>query len=189
MEEMDVVIDGVSIEMLYNDVKKLDAVCTKVEELDAKLIIGTHLPKSLIIASASRFECYVMESLRQLFQSRCSDQRFCAFYDKMMDRKFFNLFPVSSDTKNIDSFLKHFGDDTKNKVREKIRRMEDMSEGETNFVALIRTRNLLAHADYATYSISYTVDDVYQKYLSALAFIKFIFNELSTVCEAERIQN
>ena len=174
----DIEIDGISMLSIYNEFCKADALCAQAGLIEAQTIIGSHFHKTLIIAVSSRFEQYIMGQLHSLFCDTCTDVSLQCLYRKMMDRKFFILFPANSENKTIDPFLKYFGDELQQKIRSDIRSSITLSAGEENFMYLIRMRNLLAHLDYATYTLSGTVGDVFNKYISARDFIVYIFEQL-----------
>jgi hypothetical protein len=146
------------------------------KEISFKLNVDREFRKVLVLSVASYFEAQLLESLKEMTKC-CMNQPVAFFLDKKaISRQYHTYFQWQE--KNINSFLGLFGDDFKKSMLNKIKQQQ-LEQNMNDFMALGRTRNQLVHDNFVIASLpDWTVEDIVEKYKSALKFVEFLTQEI-----------
>ena len=137
--------------------------------------------KVLILSIASFFEHEITNAISELAENSSSPRIFELVKAKAISRQYHTYFDWK-DGKNINSFTKLFGESFKQEIEKELKQKEpkqlELAEGMKLFLELGQERNILVHENFAAASISWTVDEIVEKYEKALEFVIFLLERL-----------
>jgi len=132
--------------------------------------------KVLILSIASFFEHEITNAISELAENSSSPRIFELVKAKAISRQYHTYFDWK-DGKNINKFTKLFGESFKQEIEKELKQRE-LTEGMKLFLILGQERNILVHENFAAASISWTVDEIVEKYEKALEFVIFLLERL-----------
>lgn len=132
--------------------------------------------KVLILSITSFFEHEITSAISELAENSSSPRIFELVKAKAISRQYHTYFDWK-DGKNINSFTKLFGESFKQEIEKELKQRE-LTEGMKLFLILGQERNILVHKNFAAASISWTVDEIVEKYEKALEFVIFLLERL-----------
>ncbi len=139
--------------------------------------------KVLVLSIASYFESLITDSLSNLAQKTNSELVWNFVRHKAISRQYHTYFDWNG--KNINTFLKLFGDSFKVSISRDIEQSDELKTGSMAFLNLGGKRNVLVHENFAASSIDWSIEEILKKYNSALNFINFLLNKIHNYgCEA-----
>lgn len=162
------------IESQYKDAKELYDYLMDKGEISFATYINNVYKKVLVLSVASFFERFIGDCILDFARvSSSKDYRVVKLVEnKVIERQYHTLFDWKA--KNTNTFWRLFGDDTKIKVRNKIKEDEALQKAELDFIEIGELRNLLVHENFAEYDVNLTLEDIYSKYTSACFFVSQI---------------
>ncbi|MHB1665430.1 MAG: HEPN domain-containing protein [bacterium] len=131
-----------------------------------------NLSKTLLLCIASYFEEEIKAIVHKALNA---DNKLILkefLENKALDRQFHTFFDWKAN--NANKFFKYFGSEFSCYMTSKVENDEDkinLKLAIKDFIEIGSQRNQLVHGNYATFSNSYTVDEIYNKYKSACDFI------------------
>jgi len=131
--------------------------------------------KVLILSIASFFEYEITSAISDLAENSSSPRIFELVKAKAISRQYHTYF--AWEDKNINRFTKLFGESFKQEIEKELKQRE-LTEGMKLFLILGQERNILVHENFAAASISWTVDEIVEKYEKALEFVIFLLERL-----------
>lgn len=167
-------IESERIESQYKDAKDLYDYLMGKGEISFATYIDSVYKKVLVLSVASFFERFIGSCILDFTRvSSSKDYRVVKLVEnKVIERQYHTLFDWKA--KNTNTFWRLFGDDTKIKVRNKIKEDEVLQKAELDFIEIGELRNLLVHENFAEYDVNLTLEDIYSKYTSACFFVSQI---------------
>lgn len=131
---------------------------------------GQTLAKALLLAGASELEMdttrIVLEFFEDVSAGNMPAVRFVE--NKALKRQYHALFDW--DRGNANSFFGLFGPDLKQYVSHLVSQNVTLSQGIAGFLRLGSLRNQLVHGNFASFSLSLTVEEIYALYQQACDF-------------------
>lgn len=128
--------------------------------------------KTLLIAAAGDLEVRFCRAIEECFEASNPKTHLNVFVrNQALKRKFFTMF--NWDAANVNTFLGLFGDDKKTEMAQFLSE-HPYNEEMQAFLFIGRFRNKVVHDGLASTSLESTIDDVYDKYRKALAFVNFV---------------
>jgi len=131
--------------------------------------------KVLILSITSFFEHEITSTISDLAENSSSPRIFELVKAKAISRQYHTYF--AWEDKNINRFTKLFGESFKQEIEKELKQRE-LTEGMKLFLILGQERNILVHENFAAASISWTVDEIVEKYEKALEFVIFLLERL-----------
>lgn len=160
--------------------KKLTDFLKEKEEITFMSNADDEFKKVLVLSIASYFEYTINDALEQLSDSLQLKPVANLIKSKAISRQYHTYFAWKEN--NINQFLKLFGDDFKDLISKEIKKNPNLKTGEKDFMELGRKRNELAHGNFVAASIpDWTIDDIIQKYQSALQFVNFLTQKITDI--------
>ena len=154
------------------------SVLQKQGEFSLAVTVQNIFSKSLVLTAASFFETEVRDVVTKSLSHRAShDQCIISFCRrKGIDRQFHTWFEW--DRQNANSFFSLFGDDYRRNCVAIINERKELEKSVADYLFIGRKRNELVHQNFLTYSFDETADQVRDRIISAVYFVKFIDNTL-----------
>ena len=125
--------------------------------------------KTLLLSVASYFEDAIKQIVHKILLTSESKILKEFIENKALNRQYHTFFNWTGN--NANSFFGLFGEDFKKFMITKVKADEDLEQSIKDFLFLGKTRNELVHRNYALFNIDMTVEDIYNKFESALKFI------------------
>lgn len=134
--------------------------------------------KYFAICVASHFEKELCDSLELYYQDVSGEHTpaVCFMKNKAIERQYHTWF--NWDGKNANTFFALFGNEFKNYMKAKLEKDALLDEAVKSFLELGRNRNVFVHNDLGTVSSDKTMEEIYQEYCRACAFIELFPNVL-----------
>lgn len=143
--------------------------------LSSYVTLSELLTKSLLLTCASYYEAEIVDLVRGVVRMGAHRSDVCVWLNRVaVEGQFFRWFNFRGDTRNTNNFLSTFGSDFKSNMRELIDRSERRKYSETCFLELCRKRNECVHRNFVAYSLDLTIDEVYERHVSAMTFIRAV---------------
>lgn len=124
--------------------------------------------KTLLLSVASYFEDAIKQIVHKILLTSESKILKEFIENKALSRQYHTFFNWKGN--NANSFFGLFGEDFRKFMIIKVKENEDLEQSVKDFLFLGKTRNELVHCNYALFNINMTVDDIYNKFESALKF-------------------
>jgi len=161
-----------AIDRLYQEHKQLVEFLEKENQLSLIVTVDESFRKSLTLAAASYFEVrtrvYVVAYIEEVTQNNVRVVSFAKA--KGVERQYHTYFDWKR--RKAEPFFALFGSDFKTFIVSAIRNDAQLSESIDAFLELGELRNMLAHQDYAVFTMEKSVDDIYALYKKGLNFIE-----------------
>lgn len=178
-----------SLESYFEERIEIGDLLGGAKEYSLLNVYHSDLPKVLILSVASRFERDVTDHIEAFYAELSDLEPVAAFVKKKaLHRQYHSLFQW--DSANVNSFIGLFGPQCKAHYKEQTLQHEWLIDAARDFLALGQARNILIHVDLATQTASMTVQEVANKYKSALRFVEAIpfILKLQTIPAPEQAQ-
>lgn len=166
------------IAALHDEYSELIAFCRSNKQVSFEMYINDIYKKSLLLSAASFFEATITKTIHDYIETKSRQTpEIVAFVDnKAIKRQYHTFFNWEGN--NANQFFGLFGEDFKQRAREKIRSMT-LDEAENAFMAVGRERNRLVHQNYVEAQINDTFEEIWSKYIKACDFVELIVQLLS----------
>lgn len=166
-----------SVDNLWEEITSIQEILKTQKEVSLLSDYNKTIRKVLLLSCGSHFEKEMTEMLKRCVQKATNDERIVSFLEKQaIHQRYHTLFDWGTKnnpdqpSKNINTFLKLFGDDFKNSVSSV--NDEDFETAKNAFLEIGHIRNILVHNDFASYSYDQkTPEDIFQLYENAKKFI------------------
>ncbi len=173
-----------SVDNLWKEIISIQNILNKQKEISLLSDYNNTIRKVLLLSCGSHFEKEMTEMLKRYVKNATNDYKIVNFLEKQaIYQKYHTLFDWGEKnnpdrpSKNINTFLKLFGDDFKNSVLNI--NDNDFENAKNAFLEIGHIRNILVHNDFAAYSYEQkTPEDIYKLYEQAKEFIPKIENLL-----------
>lgn len=140
------------------------------------IAVERELAKLFVLSAASFFEARIVEHITHLTES-LQDERVTTFVRiRAIKRQYHTYFDWGN--RRLGPFQTMFGDKVFDDLK-KLRGRPEFDAGQDAFLEIGQARNMLVHGNFASQSLSGTVDEWIEKYKSALAFLDFVGSLLS----------
>ena len=166
--------DATAIDRLYSEAAAVLDVLRRTSEVSLEIAATDHFRKALLLASASYFEYRVSASVVEFVRLRSNGSLLVENFvrNKAVARQYHTWFQW--DSANANQFYGLFGDGFRTTMIERIKGSDQLRASVGAFLELGRERNRLVHDNYATFTLEKTLDEIYQLYRSAMAFIEVL---------------
>jgi hypothetical protein len=133
--------------------------------------IDANFRKLLVVGCASYFEQRIIEIIGGLAGK--GDQRVAEFVRiKALERQYHTFFEW--DKPNANRFFAMFGTEFKKTAMKRVEQTPDLTASIKAFVEIGSKRNECVHKNLALMSMDWTLDEIMQRFESALAFVGFL---------------
>lgn len=167
-----------AIDRLYQEHKQLVQFLEQENQLSLIVTVDESFRKSLTLAAASYFEVrtreYVVAYIEEVTQHNSRVVSFAKA--KGVERQYHTYFDWKK--RKAAPFFALFGSEFKTYIEAVIRNDSRLSESIDAFLELGELRNMLAHQDYAVFTMEKTVDDIYALYNKGLYFTEVMPTKL-----------
>lgn len=160
------------IDTLIERHAKISEFLTEKNEISLKIDSDDEFRKVLILSVASYFENLITDSILSLAENTKSDGVLNFVKNKAVSRQYHTYFEWNGN--NANGFLGLFGDSFKNSVLLDINKDINLASGVKAFLKLGYQRNILAHGNFASASLSWSTEEIIEMYRSALNFVLFL---------------
>lgn len=125
--------------------------------------------KVMLLSTASYFENKVIQIMLNILNPQtCLITR--GFMEKKaLKRQYHTLF--NWDQTNANQFFSLFGPEFKSFMGDKLESNLDLSKSISDFMTLGTMRNKLVHGNYATFQLTLTAEDIFNKFENAVKFV------------------
>jgi hypothetical protein len=128
--------------------------------------------KILLLACASYFETRIANVVLDTLDTKNCSLTHSFISKKALSRQYHTLFDWKG--KNANSFFGLFGEDFREFMKKRVTEDESLKNSIKDFLELGHLRNQLVHDNYATVTLSLTVEDINEKFISAQSFVSKI---------------
>ncbi|WP_375583254.1 HEPN domain-containing protein [Cyclobacterium xiamenense] len=166
------------IKRIYENNNALIEYLDTMQQPSFRIEAELNFKKGLLLSIASLFEKEVTDILTEFVSKKSNTNELVVsfFNNKAIKRQYHTLF--SWDSSNANSFFGLFGNDFKNKMKERVRSEERFERAIKSFLALGNLRNQLVHKNFAEFHIDKTAKELHDEFYEALYFIAELKNEL-----------
>lgn len=166
------------IDRLYEEHKQLVEFLEQANQPSLIVTVDESFRKSLTLAAASYFEVrtreYVVAYVEEVTQKNVRVVSFAKA--KGVERQYHTYFDWKK--RKAGPFFALFGGDFKAFIDATIRTDDRLQKSIDAFLELGDLRNMLAHQDYAVFTMEKTVEDIYELYKNALYFTELMPQKL-----------
>ena len=153
--------------------KELQALSDR-SELSSFFDLNQLLTKSLLLSCASFYEDEIVRIVRNVVgNSSLVDSVKSWINSVAVDGQFYKWFDFRN-ARNANAFLARFGRVFKSEMRVVIDKRDWRKKAESDFIELCQRRNESVHGNYAAYSLDLTIEEIFEKHMSAMSFIRII---------------
>lgn len=158
------------IDRIYEEHKELKEFLEKHKEISLSVSTDEIYRKTLLLAISSYFEDRITSCVLEYVKEQTHEKHIISelVRNKFISRQYHTWFRWEE--KNINSFLRIFGESFKKYATEKIKD-EDLEESIKKFLELGLDRNRLVHQNFAAFSLEKTSDELYSSYKEAIKII------------------
>lgn len=164
------------IDTLIERHEQISSFLRKQDQLSLEVDANDYFRKVLVLSAASYFETTITNSILILAKNTKIEPVWNFIKHKAISRQYHTYFDWEK--KNINKFLKLFGDSFYTAISAEIDKDNTLKEGIENFMTLGNHRNLLVHENFASASMDLSTEEVIKMYRSALKFTEFLSNKL-----------
>lgn len=167
------------IDSLYTEFKDLLNFLDKAKEISLRSTVDATFKKTLALSAASYFEDEMRKLLLKFVdvKSNSNDLLINLVRNKAIARQYHTYFDWRG--KNANSFFSLFGDEFKQSAIKDVQSNEELKQSIQDFLDLGKTRNELAHLNFANIELDKTAEEVYLQFKRARKFIDFIDKKLN----------
>ena len=158
-----------TIKKTYEDYQEYSLFLEKEGQISFVSDYRNIFSKTLLLSVASYFEDAIRQIIHKILLTSESNILKEFIENKALNRQYHTFFDWNG--KNANSFFGLFGEDFKVFMKQKVKENENLDQSIKDFLFLGKTRNELVHRNYALFNIDMTVEDIYNKFESALQFI------------------
>lgn len=166
------------VERLHAGFRDLRSFLMDTGGLTLLSVVDETFPKAVLLAVASHFEHRMTKAVEEFArQVTDDDDRLVSLIKKkVIAREYSKWFDW--DGKNANSFFGMFGTSFQTQAKGAVKKNEKLNSSIEAFLAIGDQRNKLVHQDFASYSLQWTSDEVYEKYESATIFVDWFPNAI-----------
>ncbi|MBI1925406.1 hypothetical protein HYR99_14285 [Candidatus Poribacteria bacterium] len=166
------------VDRLYNEFQYLVSYLDRGGEISLRNTADENFRKALLLAAASYFERRICDDLLVFFNEMSSQNLLLVEFvkNKAISRQYHTFFQW--ELRNANQFFGLFGDSFKIFMGKEVKGDEELDEAIKAFLEIGNERNRLVHQDFGTFFLEKTVDEIYQRYKTALRFVEAIPNKL-----------
>lgn len=171
------------VDRLYDDFIALMELL--VAEPSLRSVADDNFRKALLLASASYFEFRLSRAVEDFaFQASGSSLLISSIVKrKAIDRMYHTWFDWEK--ANANRFYSMFGEQFADYMAQLHKSEEWLTRSVQAFMELGRSRNLLVHGNFGTFSLEKTTGEIYTLYVQALRFVESVPRFLSD-CDSTR---
>lgn len=158
-----------TIKEIYKDYQKYSSYLEKNGQISFVSDYRNIFSKTLLLSVASYFEDEIKQIIHKILLTSESNILEEFIKNKALNRQYHTLF--SWNENNANSFFSFFGKNFKDFMKSQVDSDEKLRLSIQDFLLLGRTRNKLVHENYAIFNIDMTVEEIFEKFESALIFI------------------
>ena len=149
-----------------------------VGEMGLRISIDATFCKTLLLSAASYFETRLSRTVIEAFSEGInnSDALIEFVRNKAVERRYHDWFDWNSS--NANKFFRAFGNGFQSFMADRIQSNESRRESIEAFMEMSNLRNQLVHQNFAAFALDKTVDEVFDLYKNALAFVDTFPNDL-----------
>jgi len=162
----------VAVNELFTNCDKNYKLLLEIKEVSFATEYKGQFAKVVLLACASYFETNVINTVLKSLNTSGCQLTYNFVLKKALSRQYHSLFDWKA--KNANNFFSLFGEGFKDFMKAKVKEDEALNLGIKNFLELGRLRNQLAHDNYATFVLELTVEEIQEKFLSAMFFTEKI---------------
>lgn len=158
-----------TIETIYKDYQEYSLYLEKEGQISFLSDYRNIFSKTILLSVASYFEDEIKQIIHKILLTSESNILEEFIKNKALNRQYHTLF--SWNENNANSFFAFFGQNFKTFMKSQVDSKEELKLSIQDFLWLGRTRNKLVHENYAIFNIDMTVEEIFEKFKSALIFI------------------
>lgn len=166
------------IDSLYNEFVEVRKFLDDSNEISLRSTVDSTFKKTLALSAASFFEDELRKILLKYFEEQ-SNKNFLVtnfIRNKAIARQYHTFFDWKG--KNANSFFALFGDEFKASASKDVKENENIEKSIKDFLDIGKTRNELAHLNFANIELDKTAEEVYAQFRQALMFLDYFKNKL-----------
>jgi hypothetical protein len=162
------------VKEMYEASKEEITALSDRQELSSYLLTTQLLSKAILLVCASFYEHTVTDLVKKLVASHICHNGVAEWISRIaVEGQFYKWFDFRS-AKNTNPFLRQFGSDFQNTVRDLLKHSTRLQNAEKDFLELCIKRNECVHRNFAAYTLDLTLDEIYKKHRSAMTYIRVI---------------
>lgn len=167
------------VEKLYRDNTDLSAYLLAEGEVSFKSQVDDGFKKVLLLAAASNLEYSLTAILLNFSKTASRDcQPLISFVqNKAISRQFHTYF--TWERSNANSFFGLFGELLRDQMKADVSSDVNLDYAVRAFLELGNARNTMVHEDYASFYLDKTHEEIYQLYVKAQAFLRYVEGKLA----------
>lgn len=158
-----------AISALFHDYGENYAFLIESKQLSIANDYKAQYSKVMLLSTASYFESKVMQVMHHILNPQSCSMTKGFMETKALKRQYHTLF--NWDQKNANQFFSLFGADFKDFMLDKVKQDIALTSSISDFMELGTKRNELVHGNYATFQLTLTADDIFQKFENATKFV------------------
>ncbi len=149
------------------------------KEISLRSTVDATFKKTLALSAASYFEDEIRTILTRFVDKKSNSNSLLNSFvrNKAIARQYHTFFDWQGN--NANTFFSLFGDEFKKSAIEDIKADKDLSTAIKDFLDLGKTRNELAHLNFANIDLDKTAAEVYSQFQQAHKFIAFVDKKLN----------
>jgi hypothetical protein len=167
-----------AVEGTYKNFNEVIAHLGEDKEPSLNTWTKNHFTKVLVLTIASYFETEIIKIIVDYANKSCQNKKIPELVsNKINSREYSKLFDWSAG--NVNKFLALFGKKFKDQAVEEVKELTSVQEGIKSFLELAEKRNEMVHANFGSFSLSDTPEEIYNKYKKAMEFIEYFEKKLN----------
>ena len=165
------------VERLYSEIQAIKTQLALTGDLSSISNFETFAAKSLLLAAASYFERRITDQILEFARTASGNEVLVEFIkNQAISRKYHTMFDWEAN--HLNRFFSLFGPKTKQQLS------KETSEGVLKkqveaFISINSERNQLVHQNYASFILTTTTDDLWNRYIDAVGFCDWLQVALS----------
>ena len=158
-----------AIKKIYEDYQEYSLYLEEKAQISFLSDYRNIFSKTLLLSVASYFEDEIKQIIHKILLT--SELKILEEFikNKALNRQYHTFFQWKEN--NANYFFGLFGQDFKKFMKERVKADENLEQSIKDFLFLGKTRNELVHCNYAVFTINMTVEEIFDKFESALIFI------------------
>lgn len=166
------------IDSLFKEFLDVRNFLDKSNEISLRSTVDNTFKKTLALSAASFFEDEFKKILLKYFETESDSNNLVTNFikNKAIARQYHTFFDWKG--KNANHFFSLFGEEFKESASNDIKENEDIGNAIKEFLDLGKTRNELAHLNFASIELNKTAEEVYEQFQKALIFLDYFKSKL-----------
>lgn len=162
------------VQEVFNDHAAIVAHLQSVGELSYSTTLESTFPKVMLLSAASNLEEQIKKAVLDFVRRTAGDSEELVNFlrNKAVERQYHTFFQW--DGKNANQFFGLFGENFKQRMKERVDADPDLTQAIRDFLDLGNARNTLVHGDYAAAATDKSARDVLTQYHSACVFVRWL---------------